>query len=123
MKTTYTESGVCDVCKKQSEHTIVCSSSCGAMSYRYCLTCLNAGREPYSALTSMGIEYKQVSESFRQRILDPSLCFFGKKPEDFDKDVEEFFNSLPDNQEIEEADKTTVKIIHVDLSNQEQQSE
>lgn len=117
MKTTYTESGVCDVCKKQSEHTIVCSSSCGAMSYRYCLTCLNAGREPYSALTSMGIKYKQVSESFRQRILDPSLRFFGKTPENFDKDVEGFFDIFSEDQELINESKAERKVIHVDLSN------
>lgn len=82
-----TEKGICNVCSKESEYTVTCCSACGATSYRYCLKCLNAGREPYSALVGMGLYYEQVNEEFKEHILNPSLKFHNKTPQQFNADV------------------------------------
>lgn len=79
--------GKCDVCGKEAE-TVVCCSSCGAVSYAYCQECLNAGREPYDALVGMGLIYGCINKSYRKQILLPSLRFFGKTIEEFNADVE-----------------------------------
>lgn len=77
----------CDVCGKEAE-TVVCCSSCGAISFAYCQECLNAGREPYNALVGMGLPYDCINKTYREQILLPSLKFFGKTIEEFNKDVE-----------------------------------
>ena len=79
--------GKCDVCGKETE-TFVASSSCGAISFAYCHECLNAGREPYDALVGMGLTSDCINKTYKQRILLPSLNFFGKTLEEFDADVE-----------------------------------
>lgn len=77
----------CDVCGKETE-TMVCCSSCGAVSFAYCRECLNAGREPYDALVGMGLYYADINKTYREQILMPSLQFYGKTVEQFDADVE-----------------------------------
>ena len=79
--------GKCDVCGKEAE-TVVCCSSCGAISFAYCQECLNSGREPYDALVGMGLTSDMINKSYKQQILLPSLQFFGKTIEEFDADVE-----------------------------------
>lgn len=79
--------GKCDVCGKETE-TVVCSSSCGAISFAYCQECLNAGREPYDALVGMGLPSDCINKTYKQQILLPSLRFFGKTLAEFDADVE-----------------------------------
>lgn len=79
--------GKCDVCGKEAE-TVVCCSSCGAISFAYCQECLNTGREPYDALIGMGLTSDIFNKSYKQQILLPSLRFFGKTIEEFDVDVE-----------------------------------
>lgn len=78
--------GKCDVCGKEAE-TVVCCSSCGAISFAYCQECLNSGREPYDALVGMGLYSDEVSKAYRSQILLPSLNFHGKTIEEFDADV------------------------------------
>ena len=77
----------CDVCGKET-NTVVCCSSCGAISFAYCEECLNAGREPYDALVGMGLTSDIINNTYKQQILWPSLKFFGKTIEQFDADVE-----------------------------------
>lgn len=77
----------CDVCGKETE-TMVCSSSCGGVSFAYCRECLNAGREPYSALVGMGLYYADMNRTYKEQILLPSLKFHGKTIEEFNADVE-----------------------------------
>ena len=77
----------CDVCGKETQ-TIVCCSTCGAISFAYCEECLMAGREPYDALVGMGLYYADCNTNYRQRILDPSLKFHNKTREQFDDDVQ-----------------------------------
>lgn len=77
----------CDVCGKETE-VFVASSSCGGMSYAYCQECLNSGREPYDALIGMGLTSDCINNVYKQRILLPSLKFYGKTLEEFDADVE-----------------------------------
>lgn len=79
--------GKCDVCGKEA-NTKVCASTCGAISFAYCDECLNAGREPYHALVGMGIPYRYLSKQFREKILLPSLIFFGKTIEQFNTDID-----------------------------------
>ena len=79
--------GKCDVCGKETE-TVVCCSSCGAISFAYCQECLNNGREPYDALVGMGLTSDIINKSYKEQILLPSLRFFGKTLEEFDADVE-----------------------------------
>lgn len=76
----------CDVCGKEA-NTIVCSSTCGAISFAYCEECLMSGIEPYDALVGMGLYYADINKTYKQNILDPSLKFHGKTRERFDNDV------------------------------------
>lgn len=80
----------CDVCGKETE-TTACCSSCGGISFAYCDECLNAGREPYDALVGMCMYFNEISRSYREKILLPSLKFFGKTVEQFDEDVRRFY--------------------------------
>lgn len=79
--------GKCDVCGKEVE-TVVCCSSCGAISFAYCQECLNSGREPYDALVGMGLYYYDMNKTYKQQVLLPSLKFFNKTVEEFNADVE-----------------------------------
>lgn len=94
--------GKCDVCGKEAE-TVVCCSSCGAISFAYCPECLNSGREPYGALVGMGLTSDCLSTTYRQEILLPSLSFFGKTLAEFDEDVikmdEEYYDWLQHQDE------------------------
>lgn len=87
MSTIKPEKGICDACGKESNYTYVCCSACGATSYRYCLSCINNGIEPYSALVGMDLYYEQISDIFKTRILNPSLKFHNKTVEQFNTDV------------------------------------
>ena len=78
--------GKCDVCGKEAE-TVVCCSSCGAISFAYCQECLTSDREPYDALVGMGLTSDCINKTYKKRILFPSLKFFGKTVEEFDADV------------------------------------
>ena len=77
----------CDVCGKET-NTIVCSSTCGAISFAYCKECLSNGIEPYDALVGMGLYYADINSNYKKQILDPSLKFHNKTREQFDADVE-----------------------------------
>lgn len=45
------------------------------------------GIEPYGALVGMGLYYDDINNTYKQRILDPSLRFHGKTPAQFNEDV------------------------------------
>lgn len=79
--------GKCDVCGQETE-VYVASSTCGAISFAYCEECLIAHREPYDALVSMGVYFDEISESYKEAILLPSLKFYNKTPAEFDADVD-----------------------------------
>ena len=78
--------GKCDVCGKEAETFVACSS-CGAISFAYCGECLNAYREPYNALVGMGLTSDCFNKTYMQKVLLPSLKFHGKTIEEFDADV------------------------------------
>lgn len=88
------EKGVCNVCGKESDYTHVCCSACGATSYRYCLTCLNKGIEPYSALVGMGLPYESINDNFKEHILNPSLKFHNRTVEQFNADVKKLDDDM-----------------------------
>ena len=97
----------CDVCGKETE-TMVCSSSCGGVSFAYCRECLNASREPYSALVGMGLYYADINRTYKEQILLPSLKFHGKTIEEFNADVEkldeDYAEWVKEQQEKEKED-------------------
>lgn len=99
--------GKCDVCGKEAE-TIVCCSSCGAISFAYCPECLNAGREPYDALVGMGLTSDILNNTYKQKILLPSLNFFGKTLAEFNEDVkkmdDEYYDWLQHQDECVELE-------------------
>ena len=78
--------GKCDVCGKETEVQPACSS-CGGVSFAYCMECLCLGREPYDALVGMGLISDCINPQYKEKILMPSLQFHGKTVEDFDTDV------------------------------------
>ena len=78
--------GKCDVCGKEAETFVACST-CGAISFAYCSECLDNGIEPYDALVGMGLYCDEIDETFKEVILLPSLEFHGKTPAEFDADV------------------------------------
>lgn len=79
--------GKCDVCGKEAETFVACSS-CGGISFAYCGECLHYGREPYDALVGMGLTSNCMNKTYRRQILIPSLNFYGKTIEEFNADVE-----------------------------------
>lgn len=94
--------GKCDVCGKETETFVVCSS-CGAISFAYCGECLNNGFEPYGALVGMDLYFDEISEDFKQQVLLPSLKFHNKTIEEFDADVkkldDDFYDWLQHQEE------------------------
>lgn len=90
--------GKCDVCGKEDTVYVACST-CGAISFAYCQTCLQSGREPYFALAArlLGMEsMDDVAEWFRP-IIQVTLEAEGKTEEELFKDVRAF------EKEYEEA--------------------
>ena len=79
--------GKCAVCGKETEVFVACSS-CGAISFAYCGECLNYGREPYDALVGMDLISACMNKTYKERVLIPSLQFYGKTIEEFDADVQ-----------------------------------
>lgn len=79
--------GKCDVCGTEAETFVACSS-CGGVSFSYCAECLGAYREPYNALVGMGLTSDCMNKTYKQRVLLPSLSFFGKTITEFNSDVE-----------------------------------
>lgn len=77
----------CDVCGKET-NTTVCCSSCGAVSFAYCDECLRTNREPYDALVGMGLHYDTFCKTYKDKVLLPSLQFFGKTVEQFNADID-----------------------------------
>lgn len=83
----------CNVCGKET-NLPSCCSACGGVSFVYCAECLTARREPYNALLGMGLYSTEINEDFKQQILFPSLKFYGKTVEQFDKDITELNESF-----------------------------
>ena len=64
----------------------------------YCLTCISSGFEPYDDLVSYGFDYDMFSESFRERILNPTIRRNRKSIEQFNADVETRQNMLASSE-------------------------
>lgn len=99
--------GKCNVCGKEAETFVVCSS-CGAISFAYCAECLNGGREPYDALVGMGLTSDMINKPYKEQILLPSLRFHGKTIGEFNADVikmdEEYYDWLQHQDECVELE-------------------
>ena len=81
---------VCCVCKKKADF-VACSTT-GAFTLSYCNDCADKGLEPYDLLVSMG-PYEDFNDSYRENVVDPTLKFYGKTVEQFNKDVLDEMNS------------------------------
>jgi hypothetical protein len=99
--------GKCDVCGKEAE-TFVASSSCGGISFAYCAECLSVYREPYDALVGMGLTSDCMNQTYKQKVLIPSLNFHGKTVAEFNADVEkadaEYYDWLQHQDECVELE-------------------
>ena len=54
----------------------------------YCKHCLLAGYEPYEDLVNLGWEYGMFSQSYRQKIITPTLTLNRKTVKEFNEDVQ-----------------------------------
>ena len=53
----------------------------------YCKSCLMLGYEDYEDLVNFGWEYGMFSNTYRQKIINPTLNKVGKTIKDFNEDV------------------------------------
>lgn len=83
----------CAVCGKDSDTNVCCSSSCVPITYCYCTDCLSKGLEPYSALVGMGLSWYDLNATYKQKIALPTLNYYNKTIEQFNKDVEDNLKS------------------------------
>ena len=86
---TVAQSGICDVCGKETQ-VAVCCSTFGAQSFAYCQDCLVKGLEPYSAMVnyiaSAGHYPDDINSIFVEEVRN-ILKHLGKSEEEFAKDV------------------------------------
>jgi|GEM_PF-2255340 len=106
----------CDVCSQVKE-LHVRASSCGPISFAYCVECLQKGAEPYGALAAYLSQVvdkgsdlepdKNMIHPGYQQLIDVTLEVVGKTREEFyaavDKDIQDyidFMNNL-DEESVE----------------------
>lgn len=77
--------GVCDVCGKENK-VVVCASSMGAISYKYCEDCLQKGLEPYGGM----VAYISCAGKFPEDINPKYVDYVRKVLNELGKTEEEF---------------------------------
>ena len=77
----------CCVCNDKSA-LVTCKSSCGNFIRTYCTACLQRGLEPYEDLINMRLYYDNLSTSYKQKILLPSLQYYNKTRQQYDSDID-----------------------------------
>lgn len=60
--------------------------------YFYCNLCYSRGFESYDELINYGLYYDQFSDTYKNKILLPTLNYINKTIKDFDRDVETISN-------------------------------
>lgn len=101
----HTSERKCDVCHQVKE-VHVRSSSCGPISFAYCIECLQKGLEPYwavvaylSSAVSQGSDLEPDKDMIHpgyQRLIDDTLEVVGKTREEFYADVDKDIQKLND---------------------------
>lgn len=76
----------CSVCGRDT-YLITSTCSCNKNTYNYCATCYGAGYEPYDDLVNYGFTYDMFFKTYRDKILLPSLRYYGKTIQQFNLDV------------------------------------
>lgn len=81
--------GNCDVCGKEGE-VYVGSSACGAISFAYCIDCINGEIEPYFAIVAslIGIRDMDGVAKWYRPIIRASLAFYNKTTKELFEDVQ-----------------------------------
>lgn len=82
----------CIVCGNTSgliKSTCSCNNS---KEYFYCNLCYSRGLESYDELINYGLYYDQFSDTYKNKILLPTLNYKNKTIKDFDRDVEAILN-------------------------------
>lgn len=82
----------CIVCGNTSgliKSTCSCNNS---KEYFYCNLCYSRGIESYDELINYGLYYDQFSDTYKNKILLPTLNYKNKTIKDFDRDVETILN-------------------------------
>ena len=82
----------CIVCGNTSgliKSTCSCNNS---KEYFYCNLCYSRGLESYDELINYGLYYDQFSDTYKNKILLPTLNYKNKTIKDFDRDVETILN-------------------------------
>ena len=82
----------CIVCGNTSgliKSTCSCNNS---KEYFYCNLCYSRGLESYDELINYGLYYDQFSNTYKNKILLPTLNYKNKTIKDFDRDVEAILN-------------------------------
>lgn len=109
---------LCDVCKKNEMHGVY-ASSCGPVSFAYCMECGKKGAEPYGFLVAYismavdkGEDAKPENEKINPRyqsIIDATLEVSGKTRGEFYADVDLDIARFIEHEKrmMEEFDKRT----------------
>lgn len=82
----------CIVCENTSgliKSTCSCNNN---KEYFYCNLCYSRGFENYNELINYGLYYDQFSDTYKNKILLPTLNYKNKTIKDFDRDVEAILN-------------------------------
>ena len=53
----------------------------------YCFNCILSGFEPYEDLVNFGWEFSWFNETFRRKLVMPTISLSGKTPIQFNEDV------------------------------------
>ena len=87
----------CDVCGKETEDIVVCSSSFGPFSIAVCKDCLAQGKECYSNMVSYiacaGHFPDEITSEY-QALVRNQLILYNKTEEEFIADVEKEIKNL-----------------------------
>lgn len=94
---------ICDVCGCQGDHAVY-ASSYGAISFAYCLDCMEKQLEPYDAVVAYiacaGHFPTDINEAYQQDVRR-LLAHWGKTEESFIGDVERFISEIDDMNETQ----------------------
>lgn len=89
----------CCVCGKESNITMF---STGHNLLNYCEYCASNYLENYNEMVNIGMLSYELSPSYKQKTLIPSLAYYKKTLEDFDRDVLSFLNDSEDEDDKDE---------------------
>ena len=76
----------CCVCNQEAP-CFQLKSTCSDNIMNYCAACISNGYENYTELINYGFPHDLFSRTFRNKVLIPSLRYYGKTVEQFNADV------------------------------------